>query len=92
MQQSTSSISIRLVFEMMEGGGNVTINKVEDGHGREVEDTTITSKHKRASATRSCGEVNATINLLRPRFDSIGNQDDAISRRRNMTIKWIEGG
>ena len=71
MQQSTSSISIRLVFEMMEGGGNVTINSVEDGHGgkKKVEDTTITSKHKRASATRSHGEVNATINLLRPRFD-----------------------
>jgi hypothetical protein len=76
----------------MEGGGNVTINRVEDGHRekKKVEDTTITSKHKRASATRSCGEVNATINLLRPRFDSIGNLDDA--RRRNMAIKWIEGG
>jgi hypothetical protein len=51
---------------MMEGGGNVTINRIEDGHGekKEVEDTTITSKHKRASATRSRGEVNATINLL----------------------------
>jgi hypothetical protein len=57
---------------------------------KEVEDTTITSKCKRASATWSRGEVNITINLLRPRFDSIGNQDDA--RRRNMTIKWIEGG
>ena len=91
MQQSTSSISIRLVFEMMEGGGNVTINRVEDGHGekKKVEDT-ITSKHKRASATRSHGEVNATINLLRPRFDLIGNLDDA--RRRKMTTKWIEGG
>ena len=57
MQQSTSSISIRLVFEMMEGGGNVTINSVEDGHGekKKVEDTTITSKHKQASATRPNG-------------------------------------
>jgi hypothetical protein len=27
--------SIRLVFEMMEGRGNVTINGVKDGHGRE---------------------------------------------------------
>jgi hypothetical protein len=37
MRQSTSFDldSIRLVFEMMEGGGNVTINGVEDGHGRE---------------------------------------------------------
>jgi hypothetical protein len=57
---------------------------------KEVEDATITSKHKPASVTRSRGEVNVTINLLRPRFDSIGNRDDA--RRRNMTIKWIEGG
>jgi hypothetical protein len=41
MQQSTSFDldSIRLVVEMMEGGGNVTINGVEDGQGRE--DTTI---------------------------------------------------
>jgi hypothetical protein len=37
MQQSTSFDldSIRLVVEMMEGGGNVRINGVEDGHGRE---------------------------------------------------------
>jgi hypothetical protein len=42
------------------------------------------------SAMRSRGGVNVTINLLWPRFDSIGNQDDA--RRKNMTIKWIEGG
>jgi hypothetical protein len=55
-----------------------------------MEDTTIASKHKWASATRSRGEVNVTINLLWPRFDSIGNQDDAM--RRNMTIEWIGGG
>jgi hypothetical protein len=81
-----------LVFEMMEGGENVTINGVKDGHWREkeVEDSTITSKHKRASATWSRGEVNVKINLLRPRFDSIGKRDN--DRRRNMTIKWIEGG
>jgi hypothetical protein len=37
MQQSTSFDldSIQLVVEMMEGGGNVTINGVEDGHRRE---------------------------------------------------------
>jgi hypothetical protein len=37
MQQSTSFDldSIRLVIEMMEGGGNVTINRVEGRHGRE---------------------------------------------------------
>jgi hypothetical protein len=40
MRQSTSFELdlIRLVFEMMEGGGNITINRVEDGHGREEGD------------------------------------------------------
>jgi hypothetical protein len=77
---------------MMEGGGNVTINGLEYGHGRKGGGRHNNYFEAQASecdeVTR--GEVNVTINLLRPRFDSIGNQDDA--RRRNMTIKWIEGG
>jgi hypothetical protein len=71
MQQSTSFDldSIQLVIEAMGGGGNVTINGVEGGQGRE--DTTINWWR------------NATINLFRPRFDSIGNRGDGRRREHN---------
>jgi hypothetical protein len=49
----------------------LTGSKMDMEEKKEVDDTTITSKHKQASATRSRGEVNVTINLLRPQFDSI---------------------
>jgi hypothetical protein len=40
------------------------------------------------------GGVNATINLLRPRFNSIGNWGDGFEAMGggNVTINWVEGG
>jgi hypothetical protein len=62
----------------MGGGGNVTINGVEGGQGRE--DTTINWWR------------NATINLFRPRFDSIQLVIEAMGGGGNITINGVEGG
>jgi hypothetical protein len=41
-----------------------TGSKMDTEEKKEVENTTIALKHKRASATRSRGKANVTINLL----------------------------
>jgi hypothetical protein len=89
MQQSTSFDldSIRLVFEMMEGGGNVTINRVEDGHGREEggEDTTIT-------LSRGCSNPSsvdhATIDI---KSKGSGRRICRMKTQRKTTINCEEG-
>jgi hypothetical protein len=58
MQQSTSFLdSIRLVLEMMEGGGNVTINRVKDGHGREEGDDDGRHNNCFEAQVSECDEV-----------------------------------